>query len=386
MEIRYITPEEAADFLKVSSASFIWKFNDAEDNSVKGPVLAAFHSGKLIAGVELYDFKSNYCGNFLNSLVISGVCCLPEYRRMGAIREIFDKISSIAVQDNVSLGFLHPFSISYYEKFGFSNLNRMFKIRVPFESLKAIPRNTDVTLYTGEQFEELSLLHNKCALRENLTTLRNDKKHFCDRPLHETDYTYISRDNSGQANGYVRFTVNRPETLEVKELFVLSPEALYTLTGFLRNYDGIVKSLIVQNQYQGSVFSCFADRLENVSYEYNGGIAAKIYDIKAVLEANKYPDAPGNFRLFCSDTAERNNGVFEVEFGNGKVCVNHKKEGKYDISLTAAAASRILLAGEGHNAQTAVFIDGVDIVNNSDDFFRSFPFRQTRFCESDWSL
>ena len=35
MEVRYIKPEEAADFQKVSAASFIWKFNAEEDKEVE---------------------------------------------------------------------------------------------------------------------------------------------------------------------------------------------------------------------------------------------------------------------------------------------------------------------------------------------------------------
>lgn len=178
MEIRYIKEDEAADYQKVSAASFIWKFDAKVDSTVDMPVLAAFDNGRLVAGVEIFDFRSNYCGKFLEAVVISGVCSLPEYRRTGCIRKIFDKIGELAEENKWSVGFLHPFSIKCYEKFGFSNLNRMFKISVPFEQLKDIPRCTDVELYTGEQFDELSELHAKCALKENLMTLREEKKAF----------------------------------------------------------------------------------------------------------------------------------------------------------------------------------------------------------------
>ncbi len=385
MEVRYITQDEAVDFLKISAASFIWKFNAEEDTNVNMPVLGAFHDGKLIAGTEMFDFKSNYCGNFLNALVVSGVCSLPESRRMGGIRAIFDEIGKTAAENDLTLGFLRPFSISYYEKFGYANLNRMFAIKVPFENMKHIARNTDVILYTGEQFEELSALHNKCALKENLIALREDKKHFCDTPLESADYTYFRRNASGEADGYVRFKVNRDDNLTVREMFFLTPEALYGLLGFLRNYDGIVKYLIVTNQYQGSPFTCIADRINNVTYEYNGGIAGRIYNMKKLLESNAYPQEHGIFRLLCHDEFEQNKGIFEVEYQNGKASVTHRADGDYDISLTAHAAARLMLAGEGHTAQTAVYIDGVEIKGNADDFFRAFPHRLTRFADSFWS-
>lgn len=386
MEVRYIRPEEAADYQKVSAASFIWKFDAEEDSTVDVPVLAAFHEGKLIAGVEIFDFRTNYCGNFFNSVVVSGVCSQPEYRRMGGIREVMNEIGKTAIENDWTFGFLHPFSIEYYEKFGYANLNRMFAIKIPFEKLRHIPRNTDVVLYTGEQFEDLSELHAKCALRENLMTLREEKKHFCDTPLESADYTYIRYDKNGVADGYVRFTIKRPEILDVSELFALSPEAVHGLVGFLRNYDGIVKDIRVRKQYQGSDFACIADRIDGITYEYDGGVAARIYNLRKLLESNAYPEEYGKFRLRCIDEFEQNNGIFEVEYQNGKVVVTHKTEGEYDISLTAAAASRLLLAGEGHTAQTAVYIDGVEISGNADDFFRAFPYRHTRFTDSSWSI
>ncbi len=385
MEIRYITPQEAIDYHKVSAASFIFKFDAAVDNTVNCPVLAAFDEKRLIAGVEIFDFKCNFCGNIIGSVVLSGVCSVPECRRQGGVRRIFDEVARTADEKGWICGFLHPFSIEYYERFGFANLNRMFSIKVPFEKLRHIPFSTDVELFDGSQLEEIYELHNKCAMNENLMTLREDKNHFCDTPLESADYTYIHRDKSGVADGYVRFTVNRPEILKVNELYVMSPEALKGIIGFLRTYDGIVKTLVVTKQYQGSPLSCLLDRVDNVSYESNGGVAGRIYNLQKLLENNSYPEARGSFRLKSIDSIERNCGIFVVEYENGKATITREADGDYDIALTAPAAARLMLAGEGHTAQTAAYIDGVEINTNADDFFRAFPYRVTRFDDSSWS-
>lgn len=386
MEIRYITPEEGAEYQKISAASFIWKFNAEEDSTVDMPVLAAFDNGKMVAGVELFDFRTNYCGKFLETIVISGVCSLPEYRRTGCVRKIFDKIGELALENGWVCGFLHPFSIVCYEKFGFSNLNRMFTVKIPFEQLRSIPRSSDVELYTGEQFEELSALHAKCALKENLMTLREEKKHFCDKPLEEADYTYIHRDKNGDADGYVRFTVTRPNELVVEDLYVLTPEALKGIIGFLRGYDGIVKTLSVRKQYPGSPFACLTDRLDGVDYSKGEGAAGRIYNLQTLLENNAYPEKQGRFSIKSIDDLEQNQGIFEVEYKDGKAVVTRKTDGAYDISLTAPAAARLLLAGEGHNAESACYIEGVEINGDAEDFFRAFPFRRTRFTDSMWSI
>lgn len=39
MEVRLIKPDEAVDYLKISAASFIWKFNKDEDTDVEMPVM-----------------------------------------------------------------------------------------------------------------------------------------------------------------------------------------------------------------------------------------------------------------------------------------------------------------------------------------------------------
>ena len=113
MEVRLIKPEEAVDYLKISAASFIWKFNKDEDKEVEIPVLGAFDEGRLVAGVELFDFKCNYCGNLINTVVLSGVCSQPECRGKGAVRAIFDEVGRTAVENDIVAGFLAPFSISY---------------------------------------------------------------------------------------------------------------------------------------------------------------------------------------------------------------------------------------------------------------------------------
>ncbi len=386
MEIRLIKPDEAVDYLKISAASFIWKFDKEVDKECEMPVMGAFHQGKLIAGMELFDFRFNYCGKPLNTLVLSGICSQPEHRRLGGVRAMFDEVGKTAPEKDIVAGFLAPFSIEYYEKFGFANLNRLFSVTVPFKNLHNIPRDNNVELYNGSQLEELCALHNKCAFTENLVALREDGKHFCPTPLEEADYTYIHRNPQGEADGYVRFKVTRPDELVAEELFVLTPDALKGIIGFLRNYDGIVKTLRVKKQYTDSPFTCLADRLDDVKYEKDVSYAGRIYNLKKLLESNTYPEKYGKFSILSLDELKQNKGIFEVEYENGTANVTVRQSGDYDISLTPPAAAKLLLAGEGHTAQTAVYIDGVELKTDADDFFRAFPHRATRFIDSFWSI
>ena len=79
----------------------------------------------------------------------------------------------------------------------------------------------------------------------------------------------------------------------------------------------------------------------------------------------------------------QNQGVFEVEYEHGKANVTHKTSGDYDISLTPPAAARLLLAGEGHTRDTAIYINGLQLNSDNNDLFKAFPYRPTRFFDSD---
>lgn len=68
-----------------------------------------------------------------------------------------------------------------------------------------------------------------------------------------------------------------------------------------------------------------------------------------------------------------------------KEVVLMKRKIQKAISVIPAAA-RLMLAGEGHTAETAAYIDGIEIKGNADDFFRAFPHRPTRFCDCNWMV
>lgn len=137
--------------------------------------------------------------------------------------------------------------------------------------------------------------------------------------------------------------------------------------------------------YQNLPFSCIADKTDKAVYEYEGCIAGRIYNLKKLLESNQYPLEYGKFSILSLDELPQNAGIFDVEYKNGKATVTQRTNGDYDIALTPPAAAKLLLAGEGFTAEAAAFIDGVELKNTADDFFRAFPHRPTRFTTL-WSI
>ena len=108
--------------------------------------------------------------------------------------------------------------------------------------------------------------------------------------------------------------------------------------------------------------------------------------MKKLLENNSYPEEHGKFSILSLDNLEQNQGIFDVEYQSGKATVTKRDSGDYDISLTAPAAARLLLSGEGHTAETAVYIEGVKLKTDANSFFKAFPHRPTHYIDCIWSV
>ena len=106
---------------------------------------------------------------------------------------------------------------------------------------------------------------------------------------------------------------------------------------------------------------------------------------KKLLENNLYPEEHGKFSILSLDNLEQNKGIFDVEYKNGKATVTKRDSGDYDISLTAPAAAKLLLCGEGHTSETAIYIDGVELKTDANSFFKAFPHRPTHYADCIWS-
>lgn len=383
MEVRLLTKSEIPEYQKISAASFMWKYNPETDNDPEDKVYGAFDdSGRLVAGLETPLFTGNYCGRLLPVVGIGGVASMPEQRRSGSVRAIFNELERIAPQKGWAMGFLYPFSIKYYSKFGYAYTNRLLNIGVDFAMLTDFERNTDATLFDGESFDELFELHNKCALKYNLMTLRQDKSFFCDKPFENARYTYIWRYGDGKAGAYADFEVDRQtRCVNVRDLHFVDKPALYGIIGFLRNYDGIASRLVISRVPQASALVDLVSQIDRVELSLAGCPAGRIYDLPAILNANDYPQTPGSFVLRCVDSIEQNNGVFAVEYGNGEAAVTKTNNAKPDITLDACAAARILLSGRGFTAESIGMLQGAELSGDCSDFLRAFPHRATAFIE-----
>lgn len=383
MEIRDIGPQDYEQHFQVSASAFIWEYEPANEKPPTVPILGVFdEDGTLMADMEYTEHTANFHGKTVRALKIDGVATRPEYRRRGLIRTLFVHLEQQAPARGWEVTFLQPFSWNYYRKFGYDRVVRAMRVKTPMHTLAAFPRNCDVTLYNGAQKPELLALHNQFVRQYDLSFVREDDKRFVTQPFKEAQYTYLWHGKHAQARAYATFQVIRKtRTLHVREMAFADPEALQGILGFLRVYDGQVDTLEIGNLPPGSPVELALDSYEAAECVYSSSVAGRIYNIQSVLEKLDYPTKPGAFCLKIEDNLPKNNGLFAVEYGDGRVQVQRKQAGEADVTMTACAAARVLLGGEGFTPQQLAFLPGVAIHTHADALCRSLPAKATALFE-----
>ncbi len=377
MEIRLLRPDEAEKHFRCSAISFIWPLEIEKETLSDDPKLGVFDDdGTLMAELTFVPHEATFCDSSLTTLMIDEVITLPEHRRKGYIRTLFDELERMAPQETWDIGALNPFSWSYYRKFGYDRIQQLQHLNVPMASLARFERNCDVMLNEGAHSAELLELYNAFAKQHHLKFWRKDTKRYQEKPFATCEYTYLWYGSDSKPHSYAIYNVDRSaRTVRVKELVYEDMASLAGILGFLRNHDGQTEFVEFEDLPLHSPVDVVLGDYDKSKLSTRSVLSGRIYNLQAVLEKNAYPQEHGAFRLLSHDSIEQNNGLFEVEYQNGTAQVIKLADGKADVELNNLAAARLLLAGEGFTANTARFVEGAQFHNNAADFFRAFPVR-----------
>lgn len=373
MIIRPLTTDDVTQHEQVASQAFVSEFDAKARELPQEFMLGAFADDDktLMADMEIEERTSFFGKTTLKCLAVGGVASKPEYRRKGAIRTIFSTLFNEEKYNNdAEISILYPFSFAYYRQFGYESIGRAVELCVPFSEFGNIPRCSDVFLYEEQDNRSFFELYNKSASRSRLAFERKDAKYFKFDPYKSMLYTYVLDDYSA----YITFSVNRKEeTVFVKEIEYLNREALLKIIGFLRVFDGNQKYVHFLKISENSPLLYLVSPEKYVSMRFFSTGSARILDIESILKNAEYPSFGGKFSVRCVDTVMKNNGVFTVEYENGKAQVR-KGGSSADVMLEPYAASKIFLSGI-RDADALKYMNGIEIMNDNKAFYDAFPFR-----------
>lgn len=336
----------------------------------------------FISSLGYRTIDSRYCGNYISTLTIGGVNTDPQYRRQGYVRKMFDYLFDMAPSRSWVVSMLHPFNFSYYRKFGYEKICDHKIVSFPMSSISDIERNHNLKpLDSEDRLNDVISLYNEFGNRKNIMFPRHDGGMYNLDPSTGKYSTYIWYDDSGKPASYItlkvenEYVVNhmRSINLVVNEMVFTSPDSLRALFGFMRMYEGQNDSVKINNCAMSPEVDLILREFIGTDYELVGDIAARILDVKTILEANKYPLNSGCFTVFVDDNLPYTNGAWKVEYDNGRGIAEKADDNTVcDIKAAMPAFTQLVYGYDNYTADVAAYMNGVTVNNDNSDFFLAF--------------
>lgn len=334
-------------------------------------------AGEVVSHGNFHLVRTAFGDGFVDTMLCSGVETPMQHRRHGYVRRIFDYALEWAAAQGVAVSLLHPFSFSYYEKFGYGKVADHLIVRLPIRLLDTVPRCCDLLPMedTPEGWQELYDLHNTFCRRRQLMLQHSDPMF-----LKRNKEIWIFREN-GKATGYIGFEtektlkVNHYEdgVIRVSHIVYTTPTALKALLGFIRMYEGELDDVEFGNLAMCPEAIMYLRHDTHTHYQLLPDLMARVLNTEKMLLAHRYPLETGSFRLRVNDTLPSVRGSFLVEYAAGKAQVSRLEENApVDLTVGVSMLSRLIYGYDGLTAQQAAFVDDISLEGNAEDFFRAF--------------
>ena len=385
MIIRRLREDEQGKLDAIQSLAFSFPFDkdESDGHGLTAEVYGAFldDGETLTATIFTPEYRSYYNGKAFPAFGIGGVASLPEYRRLGAVRAIFNHIFSLVPERGWATSYLYPFSFPFYRQFGYERVIKRHAMKFPASVLEDFPRNPQAKLYERDgavRKEDLLSVYNAWAEKYNITYARDMRSWaWSEKPHQSQDFTYLWFDAAGTPAAYATFSCKHG-CMNVRELCYLSPYALRGILGFLRMFEGQVWEYNFTEVPEGCDLDLLLSRYTDIEYREENGAMGRVLLPGVLLENNRYPEEHGHFRLRIDDFLDYSRGVWDVEYEHGSASVRKLPfDEAYDVSMTVPPMTRLLLGSELLDCDHALYLNGVTIENRAgaNDLFRAFPKR-----------
>lgn len=338
--------------------------------------------GRIMSSGSANTRLTRFAGKWIPTLVVGGIGTQPQYRRQGCVRKMFEDLLPRAREFGWYASILHPFSFSYYRKFGYERVSDTVIVDMPITALDFLPRYADlIPLDEAEHPEDIVSVYEAFSENRNLSFERKAPNQF----KKDGAKTYLYYNDRGACEGYVVTQIDNyfdginrmiSVNLIVHEIAYLNRDALLHLLSFLRMYEGELKTIHFRDIGMTPEVDLCLRHFMDTRYDIHPDIMARILDTKAMLYANTYPMAHGVFVLRVEDWLDTVRGTYRVEYQNGACTVEELSDtARADLTVNSCALSKFLYGTDAFTKDTAAYLDGVKIDGDTTDFFRAFPKR-----------
>lgn len=342
-------------------------------------------NGDVMSAGSFLTVETRFGNEWVKTLMVGGVGTEPEYRRGGYVRQMLEKSLREARERGWTVALLHPFSFSYYRKFGYERVADHLIVDMPLSKLDFVPRCAEFErLRTETQLQEVLDVYAAFAQDRLLLTRRLDGEYYPLDGALNTGIVYLHRDEAGKADACIKLRLNKEVdvnhyahgVLTISELIYTSKAALWAALGFMRMFDGEADSLHFDNIAPTPEVDWTLRHYTHNYYRLLPDIMARILDPQALLKAHRYPQAAGCFTLRVLDEAHVAEGAWRVRYAGGRAQIEPlDDETVCDVTADVRPLAALLYGALDIDVHSIAYLDGVTVNGSAEDFLRAFPRR-----------
>jgi predicted acetyltransferase len=312
----------------------------------------AFDGKKLLAGMFEIEYLMRFDGHSVKMSGIGGVGTLPEARKGGHIRRIFEKLLPQAYEKGVIFSSLAPFSHDFYRKFGYEIACNRNRITISTGDLSEIkPSGEFVHILPGDDISLLAEVHsayieniNHGIHRDYWPDNRMWKRFTRDDPCATGTYLYLWKDEAGKARSYIKYQdvlEDGEHNMSVVELAFIDRKGLFGALGIVgglsaqfRNFKWLMPAFIDPFDFTGDAWS--------IQQEIRPRDMTRVVNVKSALELMRRPRGEGEYVIEIEDSnISANSGRYFVQFGaEGSKVSTTKKDA--DVSCGMLTLSQLV--------------------------------------------
>jgi len=311
-----------------------------------------FEGGRLVSAMMEIEFLMRFDGQSVPMVGIGGVGTLPEARKGGHVRAMFERFLPEAYEKGVIFSNLYPFSFDFYRKFGYELAHSRNEITIPageFSDHKL--RGRFIQVFPGDDTTVLNEIHrnyiadlNHGICRDHWPDNRAWKRFTQSDPYAEGVFLYLWHDEAGNNSAYIKYEdkfEDDEHIMYVRELAFTGRETLYGVLS-------IVSGLAAQFEKFRWLMPTFLDPSDFIdeAYDLEQTIIprdmTRVINVKAALEKMRRPLGEGRYVIAVNDEMiPANSGRYLVEFASNESRVTRTQR-KADISCDIPTLSQLV--------------------------------------------
>jgi len=350
-----------------------------------------FDGKKLLAGMFEIEYLMRFDGHSVKMSGISGVGTLPEARKGGLVRQIYEKLLPEAYEKGVIFSNLTPFSHDFYRKFGYEVACARKNLTINAGDLSEIKMKGEfIHMLPGDDTSLLEEVHSAYIADINHGIHRNHwsdnrawKRFTREDPCATGTYLYLWKDETGKARSYIKYqdiTEDGSHNMSVTELAFIDKKGLYGalsivggLSAQFENFKWMAPTFIDPYDFIGDSWS--------VEIEMKPRDMTRVVNVKAALELMRCPHGEGEYVIEVEDEhIKANSGKYLVQFGSGSAKVSSTAK---DADLCCDLLTLSQLVTGYRSLENALYSrqEGLEVNSKMDLLKRVFTLRPQHITE-----